>query len=262
MPRDVLTRPAPEPARSVRFGDAPHQLYDVWSAPGARATVVLVHGGFWRAQWDRTHLRPMAAALADQGWAVALPEYRRTGQPGGTWPAPGTDVAAALSAIGADEQLPGPTVLVGHSAGAHLALWALHRPETVGVQGALSLAGCLDLRMIGRLGLDDGAADDLMGGTDWREAQFLGADPIDLGAAPAPVTLIHGRVDDRVPLAVSESWLQRCGTPGRDRLVVLEDADHFALIDPGAAVWPTVLRELTRLLGAGGSADDAGAGPA
>ncbi|WP_202863092.1 alpha/beta hydrolase family protein [Ornithinimicrobium murale] len=254
MSRDVLTRSAREPDRTMTFGPGQTQLYDVWLAPAASVTVVLVHGGFWRAEWDRTHLRPLATALADAGFAVALPEYRRTGMPGGTWPGPGQDLTAALAMVRADEGLPEPTLLVGHSAGGHLAVWLLHRPEAAGLLGAVSLAGCLDLRMVGRLGLDDGAADALMGGTDWQQQPFLGSDPIDLGPTPTPVALLHGRADQQVPLALSESWMATCGTPGRDVLTVLDDSDHFDLIDPESAAWPALLTEIIRLTGSGRTA--------
>lgn len=255
MSRDVLNRSVREPDRTTTFGPGSTQLYAVWfphdiPAGNRGVTVVLVHGGFWREQWDRTHLHPLAAALADAGYTVALPEYRRTGMPGGTWPGPGTDVAQALDAIRADETVPKPVVLVGHSAGGHLAVWLLHRPEAVGCLGAVSLAGCLDLRMVGRLGLDEGAADDLMGTPGWSEQSFLGADPVDLGPTPAPVIALHGTADQQVPPAVTESWFARCGTAGRDRLRLLEGVDHFDLIDPQAPVWDELLAAVGELAGA------------
>lgn len=269
--RDVLTRSAREPDRTTNFGPGSTQLYAVWSPRGAgtagevvtspvpaggppsgdpphrEATVVLVHGGFWRAQWDRTHLYPLAAGLADAGYTVALPEYRRTGMPGGTWPGPGADLAAALAAIRTDESLPGPVVLVGHSAGGHLVVWLLHRREAVGVLGAVSLAGCLDLRMVGRLQLDDRAADDLMGSSDWLQQPYLGADPVDLGPPPAPVVALHGTADEQVPQAVTRSWFDQCGTPGRDRLHLLPGCDHFDLIDPQSPAWPQLLAAVAHL---------------
>ena len=69
--------------------------------PGAaapRPLVFYVHGGFWRQEWDRTHARPLADALAAEGYVVAMPEYRRVGGSGG-WPATVEDVEAALRAL-------------------------------------------------------------------------------------------------------------------------------------------------------------------
>ena len=67
-------------------------MVDVFLPDGPADTVVtFVHGGFWRAAYDRTHVRPLARALADDGFAVTLPEYRRVGA-GGGWPTTCDDV--------------------------------------------------------------------------------------------------------------------------------------------------------------------------
>lgn len=249
--RAILSAAAPAPAETSAYGPEDHQIYETYlPADAPTAWLVLVHGGFWRAEWDRTHLRATAAGLADRGYAVALPEYRRSGMPGGTWPAPGEDLAGALAAVREDEGLPEAVALVGHSAGGHLAVWLLHRPQAQGVLGAVSLAGCVDLRMVGRLGLDDGAVDDLFGDGSWEQEEHLGADPMDLGPTPVPVHLLHGRDDTLVPLAVSESWMTRCGTVGRDSLTVLDGAGHFDLIDPDSWAWPMVLQRLSVVTGA------------
>jgi acetyl esterase/lipase len=89
--------PAPPPSYTVRYGDGPDHVADVWIPSHDRPvpTVLLLHGGFWRHEWDRVHLRPMAAALAASGYVVATPEYRRTGAPGGGWPGTFDDVRAA-----------------------------------------------------------------------------------------------------------------------------------------------------------------------
>ena len=80
MPEDrsVLGRPAPEPRWVWRYGPGDGQVADVYLPEGpATAGVLLLHGGYWRPEYDRDHLRPMAAALADRGHPVALIEYRR-----------------------------------------------------------------------------------------------------------------------------------------------------------------------------------------
>lgn len=248
--RSVLERTGPAPARIVPYGTADHQVYEVYEPPGTpHGWVVLVHGGFWRAEWDRTHQRPLAGALARDGYAVALVEYSRPGLPGGGWPATGEDVAAAVAAV-VRQAAGAPVVLVGHSAGGHLAVWALHRPEARGVSGAVSLAGCLDLHLVHEHGLGDGAALNLMG-VPPQEAPdtWAAADPARLGRTPYPVVVLHGDDDQRVPLAVSCSWWERAATPGRDRWTVLPDTGHFPVIDPEAPAYATLLASVAELSG-------------
>ncbi|MEU4889301.1 MULTISPECIES: hypothetical protein [Streptomyces] len=160
------------PHRTVRYGPHPSQLIDYHLPDGTpELRVTILHGGFWREAYDRAHLSPLAAALAREGFAVALAEYRRVGG-GGGWPATFEDVsrivataweeqdprdggAAQGSRDGGPDGAPraGPErsgraggaaaesagrpgvsaagrdgrarhVLLGHSAGGHLALWA------------------------------------------------------------------------------------------------------------------------------------------
>lgn len=257
--RGILDRPAPGPDRVLRYGDADHQVVDVYLPAGPPpAWVVLVHGGFWRAVWDRTHLRPLADALRAQGYAVALVEYARTGMDGGGWPGTFDDVAAALAAVRGDvagSPHAAPLVVVGHSAGGHLAAWLLHQPVTAAgaggapVLGAVSLAGCLDLAMVADLGLDDGAARDLLGGgPDDVPERFAAADPARLGRTPYPLVVVHGTADEKVPVQVAHAWWSAAGTPGRDRLVLLEGVGHFPPIDPGTPSFEVLTEQIAGLL--------------
>ncbi|MDR2983503.1 MAG: alpha/beta hydrolase, partial [Nocardiopsaceae bacterium] len=143
---DVLSRAARPPDLVLRYGDDPDQVADVHIPPvvaevaedtGARALfTIFLHGGFWRAEYGREHIRPLAEALANAGIVVCAPEYRRTGQPGGGWPGTFDDVAAAVDRLpglvaeatgGRVTSNPSGVVLAGHSAGGHLALWAASR---------------------------------------------------------------------------------------------------------------------------------------
>ncbi|MEU5707783.1 alpha/beta hydrolase, partial [Streptomyces flaveolus] len=142
-----------DPDVTAAYGDHPDQVIDFYAprpgpysaAPGTLAPLVVVlHGGAWRARYDRRHITPFADHLARRGFAVANVEYRRGGEgpagapddgtpPAGRWPDTFDDVAAALDALPAlvREALPQAdprrTVLTGHSAGGHLALWAAAR---------------------------------------------------------------------------------------------------------------------------------------
>src|SRR5262245_35016378 len=82
----VLTRPAREPDEVVAYGRDPAQVADVrfgardadgFDRASTRPLVLIVHGGFWRPQYDRAHTGPMAEAIAAAGWTVASTEYRR-----------------------------------------------------------------------------------------------------------------------------------------------------------------------------------------
>ncbi|MCZ9342953.1 alpha/beta hydrolase, partial [Streptomyces sp. TRM76130] len=134
--RSAFSHPAVAPDSSAGYGGLPDQVVDFYAprgpgGPGGPAPVVVVlHGGAWRAPYDRLHLSPFAAFLARRGFAVASVEYRRGGaEPGaaGRWPDTFDDVAAALDALPGlvGEHLPDAdprrTVLTGHSAGGHLA---------------------------------------------------------------------------------------------------------------------------------------------
>ena len=96
------------PARTTAYGIDPAQVYDVRVPAGdpTGTTVVVVHGGFWRAEWDRAHAAPQAQAFADAGHHVAVVEYRRTGMPGAAGPGTFDDVSAAVDAVAGRPDLP------------------------------------------------------------------------------------------------------------------------------------------------------------
>lgn len=220
---------APPPDRTVSYGPAPDQLYDVRGPSGAArdATVVVIHGGFWRPKTDRGHAGQQSTALAAHGFHVATIEYRR--EPG-NWPAMASDVLAAINAVAADTELPDRIGLIGHSAGGHLATWAAYQQPLIQtpITGVVSLAGCVDLHLTRDLGLGDGAALAMMG--DAPETVWRAADPALLGPPPVPVRLVHGSADDTVPVEVSESYqaASDAGVP----LQVLAGCGHGELIDP------------------------------
>lgn len=248
-PEAVLDRPAPPPARTTAYGLDPAHVYDVRLPTGAAkdVTVVVVHGGFWRAEYDRTHAACQAQAFADAGWPVAVVEYRRTGMPGGGWPGTGEDIAAAVAAVRADPDLPDHLVLVGHSAGGHLVAWAAGQPWGAGLAGVVSLAGVVDLRAAFEMRLGDGAVEAFLGGTPAERAEaYAAADPAQHSPV-VPVVLVHGADDDVVPPAVSRSYREKVAAlpgTGPDRPVTLRevaDCDHFALIDPEHPAFAEVL---------------------
>ncbi|TVT61174.1 alpha/beta hydrolase [Amycolatopsis rhizosphaerae] len=255
----MLSRSAREADETLRYGEGSEHVIELWrpgNGPVTR-TVVVVHGGFWAAEYDRTHIRPLCAELARQGYLTAALEYHRVGQPLGGWPGTFTDVADGLDALPA---LTGGlvdganTVLLGHSAGGHLALWAAsrhrlppgspcHGGEPLRVRGVVSLAGVCDLEAAYRLNLDDGAVRRLLGGGPAQVPdRYRDADPAGLLPLGARCVLLHGDEDDRVPFDISRLYYHVAAGQGDD--VTLERLDgmgHFELIDPGAPAFRAVL---------------------
>lgn len=257
-PREVLTRPAEGPDVVVRYADHPEALIDVFLPASLgrpvspNPLVVLLHGGFWRAEFDRVHLRPLANALKARGQVVATPEYRRVGA-GGDWPTTGYDVEAALAALprlltaatGGWVDVTTPYVLAGHSAGGHLALWAGLRAGAGQIDSIVALAPVSDLRYAATARMGDGAVIDLMGGApDQFPDHYAEADSLALLPADVPVTIIQGTADKQVAVQMNRRVADAAPSI---RYVELSGVGHFALIDPlSASFEPHVLPELVR----------------
>ena len=281
-PREVLTRRAPAADRVVAYGPGADRVVDLRLPPtsaaagasgntGPRPLVVVIHGGFWRAAYDRTHAGSQAAALAAEGYVVAVPEYRRVGSPGGGWPGTFDDTAQWNDRLlGLVEAQLGPgavdaqrVVLVGHSAGGHLALWSAsrhllpdgspwHRRTPLPVRGVVSLAGVTNLELAARLGLGSGAAAALMGGEPGgrHDERYAQGDPARLLPAAVRTVLVHGLQDENVPASLSRDYAERSRTAGGHvEVSELPHCGHFELIDPLSDAWPTVTRAVRDVLG-------------
>lgn len=267
--RDVLTRSAPPPDHTVRYGPGREHVVDVRlpDTAEARPLVVVVHGGFWRSEYDRTHTGPQCAGLVAAGYVAASIEYRRVGRTGGGWPTTFDDVAAVTDLLPGlvAEALPGRvdparTALVGHSAGGHLAAWTAgrhrlpagspwHRPTPLPVRGVVALAGVLDLALADERRLGGGAVQALLGRRPGRGSRMAAADPAGLLPTGLPVVLVHGTEDGAVPVDVSRSYAAAARAAGDPvRLHELADAGHFELIDPSTSAWPAVLSAVEEVL--------------
>jgi acetyl esterase/lipase len=223
----------------------------VWEPRGdhrARGiTVALVHGGFWREQYDRAHQSPLAEALARDGFHVASLEYPRIGMPGGGWPGTGTSLLARVESVHADTHLPDRVVVVGHSAGGHLALWLASHDRAPWLSGVLAVAPAADLGEVARLGLSDGAAAALVGGTpDDLPDAWADADPA-RQRLTVPAVIVTGDRDDVVPASVVERYVSSRSPDEPLHTAVARSADHFDLIDPDHPAYLLLLSEVEEL---------------
>lgn len=169
--------------------------------------------------------------LAARGWAAWNLEYRRLGD-GGGWPATFDDVEAGIRSVK-------PAVAIGHSAGGQLALWAAARGL---VTHAVSQAGVADLAEAARLGLSNGAADELVGGD---RSLFSQASPRELLPLGVPQLLVHGEEDDTVPVQMSRAYAEAARAAGDDAtLVALPGVGHYGHLDPSSDAWQAVIEWL------------------
>lgn len=243
---------------TLTYGEHPSQSADLYlpaSGVGPYPVVVLIHGGFWRTPFDRKLMVPLAENLVGRGYAVLNIDYRRVGEVGGGWTGTFDDVVGALELLNDEnEDLPDGQLdlervaAVGHSAGGHLALWLA---SEYAIAAVVSQAGVSNLHTASRdkLGLgseDEGigtttvpAAVQLLGGTaDVVPDRFSFASPASRLPLEAPVLLVHGGQDDRVPASHSREFTEAAQEAGDDvTLAVFEGAGHFELIDPAHESW-------------------------
>ena len=240
--RSVLTRFASPPDTAIRYGELAEHVADVrfgTSVSAQRPLVIMIHGGFWRPQFDRTHAGPMCVAIAKAGWTIASIEYRRVpGNPDLTT----EDVRLAISRLPALVKQHNDTAIVaGHSAGGHLALWAAVKSTSTQLIGALALDPVADLNFADTNGVGDHATRAFLGGSPLDREDL---DPCQMQSPSIRVTIVHGMQDSIAPLAMSENYLSR---HPKTRLIKVKDCGHFAVIDPLSTAWPKVLDELQLL---------------
>jgi acetyl esterase/lipase len=211
------------------YGPDPQQHVELWPADAGGGTMVLVHGGYWRARFTAELMLPLVEPLLEQGWTVANVEYRRVGT-GGGWPVTADDAGRAIDLV--RETAPGPVVLVGHSVGGQLALLHAARADAV-----VALAPVTDLVR----GYDEGIGEDAVVGFMERTpaqdpAAYAAASPLTI-APPCPVLVVHGADDARVPIAHTRDYVA-----AHPAVALQEHAElsHLALVDPAAPHWADV----------------------
>lgn len=273
----AFSHPPVDPDTTAAYGDHPDQVVDFYAPRGGEERaplVVVLHGGAWRAPYDRRHITPFADFLARRGFAVANVEYRRggtipaqggSGPVAGRWPDTFDDVAAALDAMpglvrGALPQADARRMVVtGHSAGGQLALWAAarhllptdapwHTDRPAPLRGVVALAPIADFTVAEKLDVCSGASLQLLGGEAKFGERQPYADPALLLPTGIATTLVQGREDVVVPQAVAEAYADAAAKAGEVvGLTLLEDVGHFPLIDPAADACAVVAEEIAQL---------------
>jgi acetyl esterase/lipase len=266
----ALARPAPTAV--LQYGPSDSQAADLFlpSGDGPHPLAILIHGGCWSVTTaGREQLRHIGAELAGRGIAVWSIGYRRANESGGGYPGTFQDVGAAIDRLRSDAPRYGldlsRTVLVGHSAGGHLALWAavrdrlpasspIYRADPFIPRSVISLAGIGDLEAFARLVpilCGPGVIERLAPSVDLAN-RYAEISPAALPAARVPIVMVSGILDRLVPPYVAYDYARavqrKHATP--IELVDIPGAGHFDLVTSGTRAWEEVSARITAALGA------------
>lgn len=229
-------------------------------APGSIPLVVLIHGGAWKSQIGADVFVEFSRRLAERNLAVLNVEYRRVGS-GGGYPQTFSDVASALDYI-PEVGRANPAinlsdaVVVGHSAGGQLAMWAgtRHKLEDneVGAKpkfrptSVVSLAGPLDMRTAVEMG-DMNIVKALGGMPDDVPDRYTSVDPIQNIDPATPIIAMAGDKDHVVPAVISQNYVNAVKKAGgQGTFVMLPGANHVSIVDPARPEFMRVLETVSK----------------
>jgi acetyl esterase/lipase len=271
-PQKLQALPSLPADATARYGADAEQVGElrVPRGRGPHPVAVLIHGGCFKAAYATLgDLRPMADALKRDGIATWTIEYRRLGQPGGGWPGTFRDVGAAIDHL----RVLAPrhrldlrrVVVVGHSAGGHLALWAAARarvpagsaiaaPRPLPVAGVIDLAGPVDLGQdIAHYEAEcgDAVVTQLVGGTPAQVPdRYRAASAGPLLPLGVPQVLVWGEHERFVPRPLADAHVARARAAGdAATLRIVPGVGHFEIAVPRGPSWSVVGGEVRRLLG-------------
>ena len=270
-PPDLQALPSSAPDARDAYGADSSQYGDLRlpSGSGPHPVAVLIHGGCFKAAYaNLRELGAMADSLKARGIATWNVEYRRLGQAGGGWPETYRDVGRAvdhLRSLASKHALDlGRVVVVGHSAGGHLALWAaargrlpktsaLHAENPLPVRGVVDLAGPVDIsaNIEGyHAECRDSVITSLLGGMPSAVREhYAHASSLALLPLGVPQVIVLGEHENFVPRPLAEAYVRAAARAGdAARLIAIPGMGHFELAMPNTPAWPAVADAIRSLL--------------
>ena len=266
--QEIAALPVPPADKVISYGPDSLQFGELRlpDGDGKFPVVVVVHGGCWLSAYDRQYMAHLSEQLTQAGYATWNLEFRRVGNEGGGFPGTFLDVAQGtdyVRELAKEHPLNTRKVVVmGHSAGGHLALWLaarrnlskgspLYTKRPLKLKGVVSLAGIPDLATYSQQqGSCNAAVPQLMGGMPAEHPKhYADAAPIAMLPLRVPSRLLQGALDPIVPASQSQEFVAHAKAKGDDaELVLLEEAGHFDLVAPHSPVYEKVVGAVHDLL--------------
>jgi acetyl esterase/lipase len=229
---DVLELPIAEVAQTQDYGSSPqNRVVNIRRSDSSRGVVTLIHGGCWSNAYDRNHTLPMAEALSTMGYDVWVPEYRRVGDEGGGWPGSLEDIITAVEFV--TDKTGQQPILVGHSAGGHLALRAAQ--TSLAIDGVVGLAPITDLVSYGaESGSCQSMVAPFMGDDTYSPDENYRDASINLNAITVPVAVV---IRDEDPIVGAS----QVAVFDSGQVIKVKGAGHFDVIHPKTEAFSAVL---------------------
>lgn len=230
----------------IAYGTESLQYALFWRAKQSGTTklrplIILIHGGCWLSAYDIQHTYALSTGLAQAGFNVWSLEYRRSGDVGGGWPGSYDDIKVGILAsadYNRGEFDLSNAIVVGHSAGGHLALLA--GGALPNLQGVIGLAPITDIEeyALGSNSCQQVTKDFMQGKPSDKPQAYRLANP---SKQPLHINsiILQGSEDQIVP-AFELDKLERT-------VIMLEGVGHFDWIHPGSTAFNTLIEQLNGL---------------
>ena len=227
--------------------------------------LVIIHGGYWKDNHslDSYATRALVDEFVKEGdvaiWNI---EYRRMNSEGenknAPWPSILNDVAKAmdiLKDIEHSEKLDLSKILViGHSAGGHLAAWLssrssidksmpFHSSEPIMPTHTICIAGILDIYNPNALSQPQQIERLIGENVSNYPDRYHQSNPISLWDGEIPITIIHGKDDKDVDISQSRSFVMK-HKKRPVQLIELTNCDHFGMLPLEGNIpkyWPIII---------------------
>lgn len=237
--QQVLSRATLVPSQTLRYGSASPQYIELFlpDSDSPAPLVVFVHGGCWLNSFSVEHARGLAEGLVAEGFAVAALEYSRLDDEGGGWPGTLNDVVAAINFLSAKTQnqyQADNMLLVGHSAGGHLALLAAHEQFALPVKGVLGLAAITDI-------VNYASGDS---GCQHAAGRFIASAPAGTESAQYNPVEQQLTVPVQLLLGSADSIVGQDQQLAQASFISLENMGHFDVIHPDSPAFNAIVSAL------------------
>lgn len=243
--------------KRIHYGGNSQQFGQLIKNDKARnlPVVIVIHGGYWKDNHSLDSYATIAIVDYLKSFNVAIwnLEYSRMESSGlnkkAPWPAVHEDVASGidfLTTIAEEESLDLSRILIiGHSAGGSLAVWAgcrnlipltsaLYKTASLPIKSVLSIAGILKLSCCDDVEQPE-QVHRLMGGSyDQYPERYQACDPHLLQNPNIDLTIMHGNKDNCVQIAQAQSYCDNA--KGTIEKVFIAEADHFSML-PHEGLW-------------------------